>query len=193
MPLRIVFRPQAEGETLAVCAWYESRRTGLGREFAEAVDALLDRMAASLGPSACARRNPARRPLALPLRRLLPSGPRDARRTCRSRPAGSGTLADPFVASATARSLYLFLYLLQGFSSVSHEIWRFGFPKVLGNIVLPGGSTPTHGCLDRLSGSHSNVESSLRISLSTYRLSCSFGLSSAPGSRLNGSSASPRC
>ena len=46
MPLRIVFRPQAEGETLAVCAWYESRRTGLGREFAEAVDALLDRMAA---------------------------------------------------------------------------------------------------------------------------------------------------
>ena len=54
------------------------------------------------------------------------------------------------------------------------------------------GSTPTHGCLDRLSGSHSNVESSLRISLSTYRSSCSYGLSSAPGSRLYGSSASPR-
>jgi plasmid stabilization system protein ParE len=35
---RIVFRPQAESETLDARAWYEERRRGLGEEFAIAVD-----------------------------------------------------------------------------------------------------------------------------------------------------------
>lgn len=44
---RVVFRPQAEGEVLEVRQWYESRRVGLGREFGEAVDALVARMVAN--------------------------------------------------------------------------------------------------------------------------------------------------
>ncbi len=37
--MRILFRPQARSEVLAAQAWYESRATGLGLEFARAVDA----------------------------------------------------------------------------------------------------------------------------------------------------------
>lgn len=45
MSRRVVFRPQAEDEALEIHRWYESRRAGLGREFARAVDRLVARMA----------------------------------------------------------------------------------------------------------------------------------------------------
>ena len=41
MPREVVFRLQAEDDALAVHAWYESRRVGLGREFGHALDALI--------------------------------------------------------------------------------------------------------------------------------------------------------
>lgn len=44
MSREVVFRPQAEDDVLAVHKWYESRRAGLGREFGQAVDALLSRI-----------------------------------------------------------------------------------------------------------------------------------------------------
>jgi hypothetical protein len=44
---RVVFRPQAEDEVLEVRRWYESRHTGLGVEFGEAVDGLVARIAAN--------------------------------------------------------------------------------------------------------------------------------------------------
>ena len=47
MPLSVVFRPQAEDDALEVRQWYESRRVGLGREFGEALDALIARIATS--------------------------------------------------------------------------------------------------------------------------------------------------
>lgn len=47
MALEIVFRPQAEDEILEVRQWYEARRTGPGREFGEAVDGLINRIAAN--------------------------------------------------------------------------------------------------------------------------------------------------
>jgi plasmid stabilization system protein ParE len=37
--MRILFRPQAKDEALAAQAWYESRATGLGLEFARALEA----------------------------------------------------------------------------------------------------------------------------------------------------------
>lgn len=37
--MRILFRPQARAEALEAQAWYESRATGLGLEFARALDA----------------------------------------------------------------------------------------------------------------------------------------------------------
>jgi plasmid stabilization system protein ParE len=40
----VVFRPQAEDDVLAVRAWYESRQVGLGREFGQAVDAVVTRI-----------------------------------------------------------------------------------------------------------------------------------------------------
>ena len=40
----MVFRPEAEDEVLATRAWYEAKRAGLGREFAEAVDRIVDRI-----------------------------------------------------------------------------------------------------------------------------------------------------
>jgi plasmid stabilization system protein ParE len=43
----VVFRPQAEDEALEVRRWYESRRPGLGREFGQALDVLIARIAAS--------------------------------------------------------------------------------------------------------------------------------------------------
>jgi hypothetical protein len=45
--LDVVFRPQAEDEALEVRQWYESRRPGLGREFGQAVDVLIARIATS--------------------------------------------------------------------------------------------------------------------------------------------------
>jgi plasmid stabilization system protein ParE len=45
--LEVVFRPQAEDEALEVRQWYESRRPGLGREFGQALDVVIARMAAS--------------------------------------------------------------------------------------------------------------------------------------------------
>ena len=44
MPREVVFRPQAEDDALAVRAWYESRRAGLGREFGQAVETLILRI-----------------------------------------------------------------------------------------------------------------------------------------------------
>lgn len=47
MARKVVFRPQAEDDALEVRQWYESRRPGLGKEFGEVVDALVDRIAAN--------------------------------------------------------------------------------------------------------------------------------------------------
>ena len=43
--MQIVFRPQAEGEALEVRHWYESRSSGLGEQFSEALEALIARIA----------------------------------------------------------------------------------------------------------------------------------------------------
>ena len=47
MARRIVFRPEAEDDVLEVRQWYESRRPGLGKEFGQAVDALMTRIVAN--------------------------------------------------------------------------------------------------------------------------------------------------
>ena len=47
--MRILFRPQARDEALEAQAWYESRATGLGLEFARALDAAV--AAASRNPT----------------------------------------------------------------------------------------------------------------------------------------------
>ncbi len=44
---RVSLRRQAGDDVLEVQQWYESRRAGLGREFAEAVDGLVMRIAAN--------------------------------------------------------------------------------------------------------------------------------------------------
>jgi len=43
--VQIVFRPQAEGEALEVRHWYESRSSGLGEQFIEALEGLIERIA----------------------------------------------------------------------------------------------------------------------------------------------------
>jgi len=43
--LPVVFRPQAEDEVLEARQWYEERRVGLGREFGQAVDGIVQRIA----------------------------------------------------------------------------------------------------------------------------------------------------
>lgn len=45
MAHEIVFRPQAEDEVIEIRQWYESRRAGLGRQFGEAIDGLVGRVA----------------------------------------------------------------------------------------------------------------------------------------------------
>jgi plasmid stabilization system protein ParE len=45
--LPVVFRPQAGDEVLEVRQWYEARRSGLGYEFGQAVDGLVQRIAAN--------------------------------------------------------------------------------------------------------------------------------------------------
>jgi plasmid stabilization system protein ParE len=42
---RILFRPEAEAETLETRDWYEDRRLGLGGEFREALDETIERIA----------------------------------------------------------------------------------------------------------------------------------------------------
>jgi plasmid stabilization system protein ParE len=42
--LQVVFRPQAEDEVLLAREWYDARRAGLGREFAQEVDSLIARI-----------------------------------------------------------------------------------------------------------------------------------------------------
>ena len=44
MTRQVVFRPEAEDEVLEAREWYETRRSGLGREFAEAVDEIVSRI-----------------------------------------------------------------------------------------------------------------------------------------------------
>ena len=44
MTRQVVFRPQAEGEVLEVRDWYEARRSGLGQEFAQAVNEIIGRI-----------------------------------------------------------------------------------------------------------------------------------------------------
>jgi toxin ParE1/3/4 len=41
---QVVFRPEAEDEVLATRAWYEARRSGLGKEFAQAVNEMVNRL-----------------------------------------------------------------------------------------------------------------------------------------------------
>ena len=45
MARRVVFRPQAEDEVLEVRQWYEAKRSGLGQEFGQQLDALMARIA----------------------------------------------------------------------------------------------------------------------------------------------------
>jgi plasmid stabilization system protein ParE len=40
----VVFRPEAEEEVLEAFEWYENRRAGLGKEFAQAVDEIISRI-----------------------------------------------------------------------------------------------------------------------------------------------------
>jgi plasmid stabilization system protein ParE len=47
VPTPVVFRPEAEDDVLEARAWYESRRLGLGQEFALAIETLIDRIAAN--------------------------------------------------------------------------------------------------------------------------------------------------
>jgi plasmid stabilization system protein ParE len=44
--LTVVFRPQAEDEALAVRQWYQSRRLGLGQEFGDELNRVIERIAA---------------------------------------------------------------------------------------------------------------------------------------------------
>jgi len=57
--LQVVFRPQAEGEALEVRHWYESRSSGLGEQFSNALEALIERTWSWCCPSTVAntRRN----------------------------------------------------------------------------------------------------------------------------------------
>jgi plasmid stabilization system protein ParE len=41
---QVVFRPEAEDEVLEARAWYDGRRTGLGKEFAQAIDETVHRI-----------------------------------------------------------------------------------------------------------------------------------------------------
>jgi plasmid stabilization system protein ParE len=41
----VVFRPQAKDEVLEVRDWYEAKRSGLGREFGQELDAIVTRIA----------------------------------------------------------------------------------------------------------------------------------------------------
>ena len=41
---QVVFRPEAEDEVLEAREWYEARRSGLGKEFAQAVDETVSRI-----------------------------------------------------------------------------------------------------------------------------------------------------
>jgi plasmid stabilization system protein ParE len=45
MPLEVVFRPHAAAEAVEVRAWYEARSAGLGDQFGEALEALVERIA----------------------------------------------------------------------------------------------------------------------------------------------------
>ena len=40
----MVFRPEAEDEVLEAREWYETRRSGIGKEFAHAVDEIVGRV-----------------------------------------------------------------------------------------------------------------------------------------------------
>ena len=44
MARQVVFRPEAEDELLEAREWYEARRPGLGKEFAQAVDDMVSRI-----------------------------------------------------------------------------------------------------------------------------------------------------
>ncbi len=44
MPRSVVFRPEAEAEAVDVREWYESRSSGLGRRFGEALGVLVHRI-----------------------------------------------------------------------------------------------------------------------------------------------------
>ena len=44
MTRQVVFRPEAEDEVLEAREWYETRRPGLGKEFAQAVDEMVSRI-----------------------------------------------------------------------------------------------------------------------------------------------------
>ena len=46
MSLPIVWRPEAEADLLAARDWYEWQRSGLGEEFADAVETILARIEA---------------------------------------------------------------------------------------------------------------------------------------------------
>ena len=47
MSRQVVFRPQAEDEVIEVRQWYEARRPGLGKDFAAAVDQVIERILAN--------------------------------------------------------------------------------------------------------------------------------------------------
>lgn len=44
---QVVFRPEAVDDVLAVKGWYDSRRAGLGQEFGQVLDGLVERIASN--------------------------------------------------------------------------------------------------------------------------------------------------
>lgn len=44
---QVVFRPEAVDDVLEVKAWYDSRRAGLGQEFGQVLDDLVERIASN--------------------------------------------------------------------------------------------------------------------------------------------------
>lgn len=47
MSRQVVLRPEAEADALAARTWYEERQAGLGDRFAQAIVALVERLAAN--------------------------------------------------------------------------------------------------------------------------------------------------
>ena len=47
MTRKVVFRPQADQEVQSARRWYEEQRPGLGVQFADAVDQVVDRIASN--------------------------------------------------------------------------------------------------------------------------------------------------
>lgn len=74
MTRQVVVRPKAEDEVLEAREWYETRRSGLGREFAQAVDEIVSRIIEHpLAYQASAQGHSAGGAVAISIRCVLPA------------------------------------------------------------------------------------------------------------------------